>query len=349
MTYQPFHIEGEDRPARWLITCDHAANTVPPAINGGSLGLDPADMARHIAFDPGTAGVGKALGKLLNAPVIMSNFSRLVIDPNRGEDDPTLLMKLYDGTIIPANRHADLAERERRLDLCYRPYHDALTRLGRAARHGDPVLAQLYPAIARAAATPLGNRRAICRPTRGLRIPFLDRLRQEADLTVGDNEPYSGHLPGDAVDRHALQHGRPNVLIELRNDLVSDADGQNHWAKRLAPMLTEVLDATRSLKEIQMPHFILEHSPDIPGDQISDTLDALFAAASDHPEFPDPAAIKMRALPCAQQRMAGKGSQLCPSDDQTADRARHPNQSGLGAGHANGLGRAIAAGWPAHR
>ena len=55
-----------------------------------------------------------------------------------------------------------------------------------------------------------------------------------------------------------------------------------------------------------MPHFILEHSPDIPGDQISDTLDALFAAASDHPEFPDPAAIKMRALPCAQQRMAGK-------------------------------------------
>ena len=55
-----------------------------------------------------------------------------------------------------------------------------------------------------------------------------------------------------------------------------------------------------------MPHFILEHSPDVSAQQISDTLDALFAAASNHPEFPDPAAIKMRALPCVQQRMAGK-------------------------------------------
>ena len=243
MTYQPFHIEGEDRPARWLITCDHAANTVPPQINGGSLGLDPADMARHIAFDPGTAGVGKALGKLLNAPVIMSNFSRLVIDPNRGEDDPTLLMKLYDGTIIPANRHADLAERERRLDLCYRPYHDALTRL--AARPGTVILSlhSFTPQLRGRPPRPWEIGVLYARDTR-LAHPFLDRLRQEADLTVGDNEPYSGHLPGDAVDRHALQHGRPNVLIELRNDLVSDADGQNHWAKRLAPMLTEVLDAT---------------------------------------------------------------------------------------------------------
>ena len=83
---------------------------MPPDVGNGSLGMAEEDMARHIAWDPGSAGVAIGLGELMNAPVIMSNFSRLVIDPNRGEDDPTLLMKLYDGTIIPANRHADAVE-----------------------------------------------------------------------------------------------------------------------------------------------------------------------------------------------------------------------------------------------
>src|SRR6056297_3174005 len=129
MTYHPFFIEGADRPARWLVTCDHATNTVPPFVGGGSLGLSEADMTRHIAYDVGAAGLARGLGAALDAPVIGSNFSRLVIDPNRGEDDPTLLMKLYDGSIIPGNRRADGAEIRKRLDLCYRPYHDELARL----------------------------------------------------------------------------------------------------------------------------------------------------------------------------------------------------------------------------
>ena len=74
-----------------------------------------------------------------------------------------------------------------------------------------------------------------------LAIPLIEALRAEGDLTVGENQPYAGHLPGDAVDRHALSHGHPNVLIELRNDLISDAKGQQHWADRLAPILHTVL------------------------------------------------------------------------------------------------------------
>ena len=62
-------------------------------------------MARHIAYDIGARGVTLALARLLDAPALLTRFSRLVIDPNRGEDDPTLVMRLYDGTIIPANRH----------------------------------------------------------------------------------------------------------------------------------------------------------------------------------------------------------------------------------------------------
>ena len=99
-------------------------------------------MERHIAWDVGAAGVTRALAALLDAPAILSTFSRLVIDPNRGEDDPTLVMRLYDGTIIPANARVDGAETERRLATFHRPYHDALARL--AARRADTVICAIH-------------------------------------------------------------------------------------------------------------------------------------------------------------------------------------------------------------
>jgi predicted N-formylglutamate amidohydrolase len=71
--------------------------------------------------------------------------------------------------------------------------------------------------------------------------PLIARLRAETDLCIGDNEPYSGHLPGDAIDRHALRLGRMNALIEVRNDLIATPPAQAHWAGRLAGVLTEVL------------------------------------------------------------------------------------------------------------
>ena len=94
MTYAPYFIEGAARNGRWLVTCDHATNTVPDFVNGGDLGLPSEDMQRHIAWDVGALGMARALGAALDGPVVSSNFSRLVIDPNRGEDDPTLVMRL---------------------------------------------------------------------------------------------------------------------------------------------------------------------------------------------------------------------------------------------------------------
>ncbi|MFV0302937.1 MAG: N-formylglutamate amidohydrolase, partial [Paracoccus sp. (in: a-proteobacteria)] len=132
MTDDAFTIIGKNRPSRWLLTCDHATNRVPGWVNGGDLGIAPGDMARHIAFDVGAAGLTLALAERMDAPAILTDFSRLVIDPNRGEDDPTLLMRLYDGTVIPTNRDADVAESVRRLDCLHRPYHAALERLAGA-------------------------------------------------------------------------------------------------------------------------------------------------------------------------------------------------------------------------
>jgi predicted N-formylglutamate amidohydrolase len=241
MTYKPYQIIGADRPSRWLVTCDHAANTVPDFVGGGSLGLPQADMNRHIAYDPGAAEVTLALAEALDGPAILSNFSRLVIDPNRGEDDPTLLMKLYDGSIIPANRHAGPEELERRLDACYRPYHAALA--GLAAQRDDTVLLSIHSFTPQLRGRPPRPWQVGVLYGRDERLAqaLLTRLRQEPDLCVGENEPYGGHLPGDAVERHAIDHGRPNVLIELRNDLIATPEGQRAWAARLAPMLAEAL------------------------------------------------------------------------------------------------------------
>lgn len=241
MTHPAYEIITSD-PSRWLLTCDHASNAVPLWVNGGDLGLPAADMARHIASDVGAAGLTRALASELSAPAILSRFSRLVIDPNRGADDPTLLMKLYDGTIIPANRHAGPAELQRRMDRLYHPYHAALASL--AARRDDTVICAIHsftPQLRGRAPRPWHVGVLYSHLDDRLALPLIARLRAEADLCIGDNEPYAGHLPGDAIDQHALQKGRPNVLIELRHDLISDAAGQDNWAKRLAPLLTAAL------------------------------------------------------------------------------------------------------------
>ena len=212
---------------------------------GGLAGLldDVAALAKLAAAsvdDVGAAAVTRALAAHLNAPAILANFSRLVIDPNRGEDDPTLLMRLYDGTIIPTNRHACAVERETRLDRLYRPYHAAYGDL--AARRADTVICGIH------SFTPELRGRAPRPWEVGVLYAADDRLARPllatfnaAGWCVGDNEPYSGHLPGDAIDRHALQHGRPNVLIEIRNDLIADNAGQTLWAARIAPILEQVL------------------------------------------------------------------------------------------------------------
>ncbi|MBK6466254.1 MAG: N-formylglutamate amidohydrolase [Rhodobacter sp.] len=238
-----FHIEGEDRPGRWLVTCDHASNRVPDWVAGGDLGLPPADMVRHIAWDLGAAGLARALARRLDSPAILSDFSRLVIDPNRGENDPTLVMRLYDGTIIPANRHLTEDDIDERLTRLYRPYHAAYACL--AARRPDTVIVAIHsftPRLQSRAPRPWHVGILYSHRDDRLSCPLIARLQAEPDLCIGDNEPYSGHLPGDAVDRHALSTGRHNTLIELRHDLIGRAEDQHAWAGRLAPILEEVLE-----------------------------------------------------------------------------------------------------------
>jgi len=212
-------------------------------VNGGDLGLPADDMDRHIAYDVGAAGLTRALADLLDAPAILSCWSRLVIDPNRAERDPTLVRRIYDGTVVPANRHVDQIEIDRRLISYYRPYHDALAAF--LAERETVVLVSVHsftPCLRGRLQRPWQV--GILHSQRDQRFSkaLIRRLRAVSTAPVGDNEPYSGHLPGDTVDRHALDHGRHNTLIEVRNDLIGEVKGQRDMAMFLAPMLQQTLE-----------------------------------------------------------------------------------------------------------
>lgn len=268
-----FEIHGAEGDPSVLLLCDHASNAVPAEVNGGDLGLPPEDMARHIAFDVGARGLTLKLAARMGVPAVMSTFSRLVIDPNRGEDDPTLVMRLYDGSVVPANRHAAGAEVARRLGAWHRPYHGAIrdmiaraeARLGTAPGEGAgevPGLGIASPSVAGAWPARRGpvlvsihsyTPQLRGRPPRPWHAgilwdedgrvarPLIALLQAEPGLCIGDNEPYSGALRGDTMWEHGSRKGLPHVLIEVRNDLIADDAGQEEWAGRLARLLPQAM------------------------------------------------------------------------------------------------------------
>jgi predicted N-formylglutamate amidohydrolase len=228
-----------------LLLCDHATNRVPPVVAGGDLGLPPEEMQRHIAYDIGARGVTLELARLMRAPALATCFSRLVIDPNRGEDDPTLVMRLYDGTIIPANRHVTPEEVERRLDAWHRPYHRAIdAAIDRIAGTGrPPALVSIHSYTPQLKGRPPRPWQVgiLWHHDGRLALPLLARLRTDG-FCVGDNEPYSGELEGDTMSRHGTGRGLAHVLIELRQDLIATPGDQALWAARLAPILSQAIE-----------------------------------------------------------------------------------------------------------
>ena len=242
-------IEGE-ASSGVLILCDHASNAVP--VDLASLGLPPGEFERHIAYDIGAAIITRRLAAIMNAPAILTTFSRLVIDPNRGRDDPTLVMRLSDGTVIPGNRFIDDAGVAERIARFYDPYDEAITK---AIAEGEaigrpPIILAIH------SFTPVW--RGWPRPWQigvlwdvddRIATPLIGALRADG-MTVGDNEPYDGALDGDTVNRHATCRGLANALIEVRQDLVEREDDAIRWADRLAPILQPIVQcaACRQVK-----------------------------------------------------------------------------------------------------
>lgn len=225
-----------------VILCDHAENTIAPEY--GTLGLPEAQLQRHIAYDIGAAAITEMLAASLGVPAVLSRFSRLLIDPNRGDDDPTLIMRLSDGAVIPSNRDLDETERNNRIRRFYRPYHGAIARTIEAclATGVPPALLSLHSFTESWKDVPRPWHVGILwdKDPR-LAKPLLDGFFAEGALIVGDNQPYKGSLRGDCLWQHGTARGFANAIIEYRQDLVRDRTGQRLWAERTDKIMRALL------------------------------------------------------------------------------------------------------------
>ena len=240
--FAPFEVIEGDRGRGIVLVADHAGRDLPE--DYGDLGLPRSEFDRHIAYDIGVETVTRELAARLCTPAVIANFSRLLIDPNRGEDDPTLIRQLYDGTVIPANYPMSAKEREKRLDGYYRPYHDAVGAMIASvaqASGAPPFILSVH------SFTPVLHGRV--RPWHvgilwdmdgRVARPLMDMLAADKNLVVGDNEPYDGALRGDTMFRHAIVNGFAHALVEIRQDLITDRQGALAWAGRLAPIVEEI-------------------------------------------------------------------------------------------------------------
>ena len=239
----PFDFIDRRGAARCLVVADHAGNAVPASLQGLGLGQDV--FQEHIAVDIGSRAMASLLAERLGAPLVLANYSRLVVDLNRGLDDPTAFIPVSDGVVIPGNQNLSVAEKQRRSSSIHRPYHHAIDGLidDYLEQGTVPVLISVHSFT-----LVLDNRRrpwhigVLWDKDPRIALPLLARLRQDRELIVGDNEPYSGRHPADyTVDHHAEGRGLAHAALELRQDLLRDMDAVERWASLLAEALAEIL------------------------------------------------------------------------------------------------------------
>lgn len=242
----PFEVLNGDAGGQVLLLCDHASNRVPRALGG--LGLEEIELERHIGWDIGAGEVTRRLAGALGAPAILAGYSRLVIDCNRALDHPGLIPEESDGTPVPGNVDLDPAARAARVAALHDTYHRAIE--AQLERMHETLPADSAPVVlAIHSFTPIMD--AVERPweigilwNREPRLPepLIARLREEPDLTVGNNEPYSARLGyGYTLERHAEAAGLANALVEIRQDLIDTRHGAAEWSARLLAALRDVL------------------------------------------------------------------------------------------------------------
>jgi predicted N-formylglutamate amidohydrolase len=244
-----------------ILLCDHAENALPEGY--GSLGLNPDEFRRHIAYDIGARSVTERLAGRLGVPAVLTRYSRLLIDCNRGEDDPTLIMRLSDGTIIPGNRVLDPAERDRRIERYYLPYHAAITDLLDRAREAGvvPLLLSVHSFTPAWKGVPRPWHAAVLwdKDPR-LAVPLMAALARETGVVVGDNEPYTGRLKGDTMWRHGTERGLPHAIVEIRQDLIETEVGQELWAARLETAVRGILASAPAGSDLRVERHFGSHT-----------------------------------------------------------------------------------------
>jgi len=239
---RPVYEQNAAGRSAFLLTSDHYGRLIPASL--GDLGLPESELARHIAWDVGIAGVAERLADMLDAHLIAQRYSRLVIDCNRPPRVASSIPRLSEATTIPGNEGLTREDAEMRRREIFDPYHRRIDQvIDRRARDKRPtVLVSLH------SFTPVYA--GVARPWhigtlyhRDKTLPplLLRALRAEGDLVVGDNEPYAVSDETDyTIPVHGEARGLANTGIEIRQDLIADESGQQQWAERLARFLGEI-------------------------------------------------------------------------------------------------------------
>jgi predicted N-formylglutamate amidohydrolase len=222
----------------YVLLCEHASNYIPARYEG--LGLGARELQRHIAWDIGVAPIARELSRVLDAPLVLAGYSRLLIDCNRPVGVATSIPEISETTAIPGNVALGSEERAHREKTFYWPFQrDVAAILDRRQASDKPTIVFGVHSF-----TPVF--RGFVRPWHaGILFRKAERLGkalvaalQEPGLLVAANEPYQIRDDGDyTVPVHGEARGLDAVLIEIRQDLIGDAQGQLAWAKRLAPAL----------------------------------------------------------------------------------------------------------------
>jgi predicted N-formylglutamate amidohydrolase len=248
----PVHEHNAAGRSPFLLTCDHYGRLIPRVL--GDLGLPESELTRHIAWDVGIAGVAEALSDHLGAHLIAQRYSRLVIDCNRPPCAASSIPRISEATTIPGNEGLARESADLRRQVVFDPYHRRIDEvINRRLHAGLPtVLVSLH------SFTPIYA--GIARPWhigtlyhRDTHLPpqMLKHLRAEADLVVGDNEPYAVSDETDyTIPVHGEMRGLMNTGIEIRQDLIEDQAGQYQWADRLARIFGEIETELRALRLI---------------------------------------------------------------------------------------------------
>ena len=242
---EPVSVFNKDGKSPYLLVCEHASNFIPETFDG--LGLNADALRTHIAWDPGAVEVARHLASSLDAPLVESQLSRLLIDCNRPLDAPDLIPEISETTVVPGNHALNSTERLARIDLSHRPFHAAVEQvIAQRTQRGLPswiVTIHSFTPVYRGVSRPwqIG---IIHDEDDRIGKPLIAALCKDETLHVGVNEPYS---PADRVyytlERHARPRNAPCVMIELRNNEIADGTTQATWAEKLAVILKDIAKA----------------------------------------------------------------------------------------------------------
>jgi len=224
----------------FVLVCDHASNRIPASY--GNLGLKSHQRLTHIAWDPGALAVSLQLADILDAPLVQSTVSRLVIDCNRAPQAVDLIPVVSERTDIAANVGLPDTERAARLATYHAPFHAAIDAvLEHRLQEGREVIL-----VAIHSFTP--TYRDVPRPwpiglipgvEEGLTRALQSALEAEGpELNIGWNEPYAARKEVTyTVEEHGDRHGLPTTMIEIRHNEILEPAGVALWSGRLARAL----------------------------------------------------------------------------------------------------------------